>query len=65
MAPTTKLMIMLALTALLAPVRGAPASFQMQNGLDAQKLNAQFATLSTTDSCTGACVNCVPIFPPD
>lgn len=43
-------------TLLLAPVFGAPAAstdFQQQNGLDAQKLNAQFATLKATDACQG------------
>lgn len=43
------------LLALATPIFGAPTgtSFQQQNGLDAQKLNAQFATLKSTDSCTG------------
>ena len=59
--------------AALAPVKGAPTqfiprqegatntpttgSFQKQNALDAQKLNAQFSTLKETDSCTGELVN--------
>jgi hypothetical protein len=30
---------------------------QEENGLDAQKLNAQFATLSANDSCTSALLN--------
>ena len=43
------------LIALTIPILGAPTgtSIQQQNGLDAQKLNAQFATLKSTDSCTG------------
>ena len=28
-------------------------SFRLQNGIQAQKLNAQFATLTASDSCTG------------
>ncbi|KAG1741486.1 uncharacterized protein EDB91DRAFT_1052759, partial [Suillus paluster] len=32
---------------------------QEQNGLDAQKLNAQFATLSANDSCTSDAQACV------
>ena len=52
MATSARLTILLALAALCAPIRGAPASFQMQNGLDAQKLNAQFATMNAGDVCT-------------
>lgn len=29
------------------------SDFQLQNGLDAQKMNAQFATLSASDTCNG------------
>jgi len=32
---------------------GSPSGFALQNGKDAQKLNAQFATLSASSSCTG------------
>jgi len=34
-------------------------SFQVQNGLDAQKLNAQFATLSSNSSCTTGDIGCI------
>ncbi|KAI0826233.1 hypothetical protein BC629DRAFT_1454256 [Irpex lacteus] len=49
------------LLALATPIFGAPTgtSFQQQNGLDAQKLNAQFATLKSTDSCTEGTQACV------
>ncbi|KAG2358278.1 hypothetical protein BDR07DRAFT_1295469, partial [Suillus spraguei] len=33
--------------------------FQQQNGLDAQKLNAQFATMTSNDSCTSGTQACV------
>jgi hypothetical protein len=33
--------------------RAGSSSFLMQNGLDAQKLNAQFASLAASDACTG------------
>ncbi|KAH9941476.1 hypothetical protein B0H21DRAFT_884815 [Amylocystis lapponica] len=39
---------------------GSGSGFQLQNGLDAQKLNAQFATLSATSTCNAgdqACIN--------
>jgi len=59
--------IFLAALALFAPTNAAPtlaimarrndttsaSGFQKQNGLDAQKLNAQFATLKESDSCQG------------
>ncbi|KAH8101854.1 hypothetical protein BXZ70DRAFT_891199, partial [Cristinia sonorae] len=60
-----RLTLLLAASALLfAPIRGAPAAsdssdFKKQNGLDAQKQNAQFATLKASDPCaegTQACV---------
>ncbi|CAL1708902.1 unnamed protein product [Somion occarium] len=41
------------------PTLGAPASFQKQNALDAQKLNAQFAGLKASDSCTDGQSACV------
>ena len=37
----------------LMSVQGAPADFQKTNALDAQQLNAQFATFKASDSCTG------------
>ncbi|KAM6492599.1 hypothetical protein JOM56_012323, partial [Amanita muscaria] len=37
----------------------ASTDFQKQNGLDAQKLNAQFASLSTSDPCQAGSMACV------
>ena len=34
-------------------VTGTPGDFRKQNGLDAQKLNAQFKTSKATDDCQG------------
>ncbi|KAI0701970.1 hypothetical protein BC835DRAFT_1264342, partial [Cytidiella melzeri] len=49
------------LVAFASLILGAPTgtSFQQQNGLDAQKLNAQFATLKSTDACTEGQQACV------
>ncbi|KAI0340348.1 hypothetical protein BDW22DRAFT_1334688, partial [Trametopsis cervina] len=49
------------LLAFASPILGAPTgtSFVQQNGLDAQKLNAQFATIQATDSCTDGTQGCV------
>ncbi|KAI0088177.1 hypothetical protein BDY19DRAFT_891231, partial [Irpex rosettiformis] len=46
---------------LVTPIISAPTgtSFQQQNGLDAQSLNTQFATLKSTDSCTDGSQACV------
>ena len=37
-----------------ALAHAAPANFQKQNALDAQALNAKFASLTASSSCTGA-----------
>ncbi|KAG6821109.1 hypothetical protein H0H93_006448 [Arthromyces matolae] len=61
--------VVLATLVVAAPVRGAPAFFtpraasasvQMQNGLDAQKANANFTMIGVNDSCEDgaqACIN--------
>ena len=36
-----------------ALAHAAPANFQKQNALDAQALNAKFASLTASSSCTG------------
>ena len=38
---------------LAALAQAAPANFQKQNAVEAQALNAKFATMSATDSCSG------------
>ncbi|KAF7308574.1 hypothetical protein HMN09_00706600 [Mycena chlorophos] len=50
-----------ALMAHSAPVRSArdSGSFQLQNGLDAQKLNAQFKSLTASSNCTDGEQACV------
>ncbi|KAG1859162.1 hypothetical protein C8R48DRAFT_605879, partial [Suillus tomentosus] len=41
-------------------VSNSTSSFsQQQNGLDAQKLNAQFATMTANDSCTSGAQACI------
>ena len=48
---------LLAIAAVLSPAQGAPtaSSLQQSNGLEAQKLNAQFASMQLTDACNGPC----------
>ncbi|RPD56916.1 hypothetical protein L226DRAFT_468079, partial [Lentinus tigrinus ALCF2SS1-7] len=45
--------------ALAALSQAAPADFQKQNALDAQKLNAKFATLTADSSCNDGDQACV------
>ncbi|CAL1708898.1 unnamed protein product [Somion occarium] len=56
---TLRFIFLFAVLALMHPTLGAPASFQKQNALDAQKLNAQFAGLKASDSCTDGQSACV------
>ena len=44
----------LAVLVFAALSEAAPANFQKQNALDAQALNAKFASLTASSSCTGA-----------
>jgi hypothetical protein len=63
MSRVSTTILICALAALLAPVKGAPTltsrqnnnstDFQLQNALDAQQLNMQFSGLTANDSCTG------------
>ena len=39
-----------------APMPEADSSVQYANGVAAQKLNAEFASLSANESCTGMCI---------
>ncbi|KAH9948023.1 hypothetical protein B0H21DRAFT_690852, partial [Amylocystis lapponica] len=54
-------MISSALTVLVsaALALGSPVSFQLQNAIDAQKLNAQFTTLTASSSCSEGQQACV------
>lgn len=46
-------------TAVAPPAATSTADFHLQNGLDAQKLNAQFKSLTATSSCTEGQQACV------
>ncbi|KAI0336659.1 hypothetical protein GY45DRAFT_1237842, partial [Cubamyces sp. BRFM 1775] len=58
MFSTTKLSAFVLLS-LAAIAHAAPADIQKQNALDAQKLNAKFATLSADSSCNEGDQACV------
>ncbi|KIP07371.1 hypothetical protein PHLGIDRAFT_422345 [Phlebiopsis gigantea 11061_1 CR5-6] len=50
---------LLAVGTVLLSARGAPTSFQTTNALAAQKLNAQFASLTLNDTCADGAQACV------
>lgn len=45
--------------ALVQSSLGAPTDFKKQNALDAQKLNAQFEQLKSSDSCTSTSLSAI------
>ncbi|OCH93946.1 hypothetical protein OBBRIDRAFT_712920, partial [Obba rivulosa] len=58
-ATTWKALALLTYLACVSSINAAPTSFEKQNALDAQQLNAQFATLKATDACTEGQQACV------
>ncbi|PSR83095.1 hypothetical protein PHLCEN_2v5899 [Hermanssonia centrifuga] len=52
-------LLSLALAVSASPMAEKRAAFTLQNGLDAQALNAQFQTLSATSPCTAGQSACI------
>jgi len=59
MFATSFLLLSSALVATSAPISTIRADFHLQNGLDAQKLNAQFKSFSASSSCTSGDQACI------
>ncbi|KAJ7890589.1 hypothetical protein B0H14DRAFT_2689965 [Mycena olivaceomarginata] len=56
---TSSVAVQASSTAVAPPAATSTADFHLQNGLDAQKLNAQFKSLTATSSCTEGQQACV------